>query len=120
MKLLIKFSFLALLMAGISGKMALSQNNDDKIKSNHRVDSVYQPMQISFLPGFSTSGSLSGRTNCNVSLNIIAGITGTVTGFQAGGVVNVVRNNSGKAQFAGIGNFTGKTSTGIQGAGVFN
>lgn len=84
------------------------------------ADSLYQPVQISFLPFLSTSGTFSGNTTSNLSLNIMSGVSEEVRGAQFGGLVNIVIKNARAVQFAGIGNITGESVNGIQGAGIFN
>ncbi len=92
----------------------------EKDSKTNRGDSLYQPVQISFLPFLSTSGPLSSVTTCNVSINILAGMSGNVNGAQFGSLVNYVGNNAGNIQLAGLGNITGNKFTGFQCAGLFN
>lgn len=120
MNLLIKFSFLAFMTIAISESIVFSQDESEKNRDARHDGSLYQPIQISFLPWMSTSATLSARTTCIVSINILSGITGTVTGIQLGSLVNFVREDAGKVQLGGLGNITGNVTSGIQCAGIFN
>lgn len=94
-----------------------AQTNGSK---NNVPDSIHRQMQISFLPFIGTDGIYSSKVSCNVSLNILAGTINEVTGFEAGGLVNIIRHNAGKCQLAGIGNIVGGKASGFQSAGIFN
>ena len=95
-------------------------NAQPKSSKNYVPDSLHRQMQISFLPNVGTDGSFSDKVSCKVSLNILAGTINEVTDFEVGGLVNMVRQNAGKCQLAGVGNLVGGKVTGFQAAGIFN
>jgi hypothetical protein len=83
-------------------------------------DSLYRTFQISFVPYVGTNGYLSDKTTNDISINILAGYVKEVRKAEFGGMLNMVREDAGKCQLAGVGNLVGGTATGLQGAGMFN
>ncbi len=97
---------------------------------------THVPVNISFVPNVGTGGLAGGKTECNVSFNIIGGSLGTLKGAEFGsilnietkdvygaqmaGIVNVVGNNTRGVQFAGITNVSARTTHGFQFAGINN
>ena len=77
-------------------------------------------MQVSLLPFIGSDYRLSGTKTNNISLNILAGYTGSVDGVELGSLVNIVQNDVKGAQLAGFGNVVGKDTRGAQLAGFFN
>lgn len=77
-------------------------------------------MQISLLPFIGSDYKLSGTKTNNISLNVLAGYTGSVDGVELGSLVNIVQNDVKGAQLAGFGNVVGKDTRGAQLAGFFN
>jgi hypothetical protein len=95
-----------------------SQSGQKQASSSSEV--IHRKAQVSILPYLGTDGFSSDKVSCNVSINILAGSINQVQGFEMGSIVNVDRCDAGKCQLAGIGNCVGGTSSGFQGAGVFN
>ncbi len=78
------------------------------------------PAQISFLYPLGTSGHSSKNTEYNLSLNILACVTGGIKGTEFGGVSNINTGNMKGAQFAGINNLSLGIVAGTQFAGIAN
>ncbi len=78
------------------------------------------PGQISLFYPLGTSGRSSKNTVYNLSVNILAGITGGVKGAEFGGISNINTGNIKGAQFAGINNLSSGTVAGAQFAGIAN
>jgi hypothetical protein len=76
--------------------------------------------QISFLPFLGSNHLLSGATENRLSLNVLAGYSGSIDGFEAGGVLNIVRTNVKGVQVAGTANIVGGNTRGVQLSGLFN
>ncbi len=76
--------------------------------------------QVSFVPGFGTSGALSSTMTYRFSLNVVGGFTGGVDGVEIGGVFNINRNNVKGFQAAGFMNAVGGNMLGAQLAGFMN
>jgi len=91
-----------------------------KIHSRNLTDSVFRKVQISLMPLVSTNALLSGNTGNDVALNATVGYAYSVRKATFAGLLNIIRTNAGVCQLAGIGNLTGGTSTGFQGAGILN
>jgi hypothetical protein len=77
-------------------------------------------VQVSLLPVLGTNGKKSGTTSNAFSLNILAGYSRSLNGFEAGGLLNIERFDICGFQVAGISNMTGGTVYGVQAAGAFN
>ncbi len=86
----------------------------------NNIDSLYRPFQISLLPYLGTNLKLSPFVTNDVSINIIAGYTGSVRKLEFGGFANVVRENMTGLQAAGALNIVGKRTDGVQLAGSSN
>lgn len=80
-------------------------------------DTIYRPIQISFLPFIGTNHYLSGNVINNISLNIIAGYSLGVRSLEVGGFLNVVRGKVNGIQASGFANLVGQDVKGIQVAG---
>jgi hypothetical protein len=83
-------------------------------------DSITRDWQVSFLPFVGTNHKMSGNVYNRLSLNVLGGYSRGVTGFEAGGLFNLNRENMNGAQFAGLFNIVGDSVKGIQGAGLIN
>lgn len=79
-----------------------------------------RPAQISLLPTVGTNLKMSGLIRNKFSINVFAGYAYGLSGFEMGGLFNVIRKNVKGVQVAGIGNLVGKTTEGYQMAGIFN
>lgn len=87
---------------------------------NNIKDSLYKPVQISFLPFIGTNLTLSPIVTNDFSFNIVAGYTGNVRKLEMGSVANIVRYNMTGVQMAGALNVVGRQTKGIQMAGGAN
>jgi hypothetical protein len=99
-------------------------------------DTIYRPVQISFVPFIGTNHYLSGNVINNFSFNIIGGyslgvrtlevggmfnvVRGKVYGIQASGFANVVGQDVKGIQMSGFGNLVGRNFNGVQASGFGN
>ena len=79
-----------------------------------------KPLQVSIFPGFGTEGTDAVNNRYRVSLNIFAGITGGIEGFEAGGFMNIDNGNVKGVQISGFGNVVNGDMEGFQTAGFMN
>lgn len=89
-------------------------------ESNHLGIVNHRLAQVSLLPNMGTNRRLGATVENRVSINILAGYSGAVNGFELGGLVNVTRQDVKGIQVAGFGNVTGGKVEGIQISGFFN
>jgi hypothetical protein len=78
-----------------------------------------RPVQLSFIPGWSTNGPRNAQDKNNFSINLIGGSAAGLDGVELGGVFNIDKKNVKGAQLAGIYNQANRVQ-GIQAAGVLN
>ena len=83
-------------------------------------DTIYRPVQISFLPFIGTNHYLSGNVINNFSFNIIGGYSLGVRTLELGGILNIVRGKVDGIQGSGFANLVGQDVKGIQVAGFGN
>ncbi|TND07839.1 MAG: hypothetical protein FD123_2829 [Bacteroidetes bacterium] len=76
--------------------------------------------QVSFIPGFGTSGALSSTISYRFSFNILGGYTGGVQGAEIGGLFNINRNDVRGMQLGGLFNACGGNVQGVQIGGLVN
>jgi hypothetical protein len=76
--------------------------------------------QLSIIPFVGTDGRDAANYRYNFSLNLFAGVTGGLEGFEAGGFMNVNTGSAKGAQFAGFGNLVHGGLEGFQGSGFMN
>ena len=79
-----------------------------------------QPIQLSFLPTIGTNLSMNGAMENKASVNLLAGYSRAVDGFEVGGLLNIVREDVKGTQISGFGNMVGGKVDGFQAAGFFN
>lgn len=79
-----------------------------------------RPAQISLVYPIGTSGKNSVHQEFAFSVNLLAGATGQVKGFEMAGLGNINKRNSKGFQMAGIWNITQANFTGARLAGLFN
>ncbi len=79
-----------------------------------------RPFQLSFVPGLSTQGIMSGQVINNFSLNLLGGYTGGTHGVEIGGIFNIDKKDVKFFQAAGVFNVVGGEVKGVQIAGVNN
>ncbi|WP_291727645.1 DUF4974 domain-containing protein [Bernardetia sp.] len=97
-----------------------TQNTDENIESEMDKKLNAIPMQISLFYPIGTNGARSPQKNNRLSLNLFAGYNGSVTGFEAGGFLNILRKNMKGFQAAGFMNIVGGKTTGFQASGFAN
>lgn len=78
--------------------------------------------QISLIPKVSIGSNLStnGLIINKFSLNVLAGYSKGVDGFEIGGISNIVNGDVSGAQVGGVANLTGGNVNGVQIAGITN
>lgn len=76
--------------------------------------------QMSVLPFVGTEGREALNHRYQFSLNLLAGITGGLDGFEAGGLVNVNKGRVKGLQLSGFGNIVNGDLEGFQGTGFLN
>jgi hypothetical protein len=118
----IKIILILFLIAHLSAiKANFPGEKSEKVNNNkNSADSLYMPVQVSFVPNFGTCGFHTDKLTTNVSINILVGKIYEVKSTEIGGIINIVQNNAGHCQLAGIGNFVHGQSFGFQGAGIIN
>ncbi len=98
-----------------------SQNTvADTTKKTTATDTIYQNVQVSFIPYFGTNGVNAGKTINRFSLNIFAGHAMGVKGFEAGGFANITKADVRGFQAAGFANVVGRNVNGFQAGGFVN
>lgn len=98
----------------------LMVNRSQHIHAQNVTDTLYRNTQVSILPFLGTNKSLSGSITNNVSLNLIAGYSGSVEKLELGLGINIIRSNTNGLQLAGFGNIVGEKTKGVQIGGFFN
>lgn len=83
-------------------------------------DTIYRPVQISFLPFIGTNHYLSGNVINNFSFNILGGYSLGVRTLELGGILNIVRGKVDGIQGSGFANLVGQDVKGIQLASFAN
>lgn len=83
-------------------------------------DTLYRTSQVSLVPFIGTNHKMSGNVINDYSFNIFGGYSLGVRKLEIGGLFNLVRVNTGGAQFAGLFNDVGGEMKGVQFAGIFN
>jgi hypothetical protein len=78
------------------------------------------PFQVSFVYPIGIHGTQSVDFTYDFSLNMLAGITGSIDGFEIGGLLNINRGNMSGCQIGGIGNITNGNADGLQMGGIFS
>ncbi|MCY7351974.1 MAG: hypothetical protein LH606_15130 [Cytophagaceae bacterium] len=91
-----------------------------QVFSENVEDTLRRAFQISFLPMLGTNHRLSGSVINNVSVNVLAGYSGGVDGFEVGGLVNLVRGSVHGVQLGGLGNLVRGNVQGVHVAGFVN
>lgn len=81
---------------------------------------VQRPIQLSFIPGWSTNGPLNSQVTNKFSINVIGGYEAGLKGVELGGAFNIDKNKVTGVQAAGVINVVGGPVYGVQLAGVCN
>lgn len=79
-----------------------------------------RPGQVSFIYPLGMNGVESFKYTNNISLNILAGISGGLNGIEVAGLVNVEKDEVKGVQIAGLVNAVGGPVRGVQVAGLTN
>ena len=88
---------------------------------NQQVKTIHLiPVQVSFLPGMGSQQLTKGLNVNYFSLNILAGYSKGISGFEIGSLANITGGNVKGGQVAGISNIVSGQVKGLQLAGVFN
>lgn len=97
------------------------------VSSAQRIQSINlkrfftdRPFQLSFTPGLSTHGKMSGQVINNFSLNVLGGYSGGVNGLEVGGLFNIDKKDARFVQVAGLFNIVGGNVQGVQVGGITN
>ena len=88
--------------------------------TSSKSDIKTSPGQLSFISPAGTHGLKAGKFINRLSLNILAGYSAGVKGFEIGGILNSNRHMVEGVQIAGLVNAVGGSVRGIQLAGVSN
>jgi len=76
--------------------------------------------QMSVLPFIGTNGKMSGKISNRLSVNLLAGYSKGLHGFEFGGGLNIISDTVKGVQIAGLGNLVGGDIHGVQVSGAFN
>ncbi|MEI6882888.1 MAG: hypothetical protein WCO02_00265 [Bacteroidota bacterium] len=77
-------------------------------------------VQLSIIPYIGTNWKVTGSVTNRFSLNLLAGYTGGLKGFELGGLLNITRKDVCGLQIGGLGNIVGGNTRGLQVGGLFN
>jgi hypothetical protein len=91
-----------------------------RINSANLVVHTIRPFQVSIVPYISTNWKVTGSITNRFSLNVLAGYTGGLKGFEFGGLLNITRNDINGVQVGGLGNIVGGKGNGWQVSGLLN
>lgn len=76
--------------------------------------------QLSLVPGFGTDGAESSHYRYKSSINLFAGATGGIEGFELAGFLNITNGHANGLQLSGFGNIVSGEVSGFQGSGFVN
>ena len=76
--------------------------------------------QVSFIPSWGTNQLTNGLVTNKLSLNIIAGYSANIDGYELGAIANIIRQEMNGVQISGIANVVGKDIHGVQASGIIN
>jgi hypothetical protein len=96
----------------------LPYEDEPNVQNIH--DTLYQLMQVSFLPFIGTNERLSGNVINDYSLNLLGGYSMGTRQVELGFFFNIDRGDVSWLQIAGFGNLVGRNVYGIQAAGFAN
>jgi hypothetical protein len=80
----------------------------------------HSPVQVSFVFPLGIHGIYSVNHSYDFSFNILTGNTGSIDGFELGGLLNMNRGDISGFQVAGLGNITQGNVSGLQVGGLFS
>lgn len=79
-----------------------------------------QAAQISLIPSIGTNLKLSGAIINHFSINVLAGYSAGVDGFEAGGLLNIIKGDVNGLQVSCVANLSNGAVRGVQMAGAYN
>ncbi|MEI6749803.1 MAG: hypothetical protein WCM93_11645 [Bacteroidota bacterium] len=77
-------------------------------------------VQLSIVPNIGINWKVTSSITNRFSLNLLAGYTGGLKGFELGGLLNITRREMNGFQFGGLGNIIGEKGRGLQIGGLCN
>lgn len=93
----------------LSGVQVMAQNPEEAPK-----------VQVSFVYPIGSAGMYSLQEEYQVSINILAGATGGISGVEVGGIANFTKGSLEGVQLAGMSNLVMDSIDGVQAAGFAN
>lgn len=97
----------------------LVPNSQFNLASNLDIEE-YRKWQISLVPNVSSNKDIAPIAVNNFSLNVLAGYSRGLEGFEIGGVANLESHDVKGMQIAGFTNLVGRHTKGVQVAGAIN
>ena len=108
-----KYLFLTLMItSSLAFNVNASQNGDEE--GEQRL------AQITFITPLGTNGIRSSDITNKISMNLLMGVSGGVSGFEFGGIHNTTKGDVRGFQVGGFGNVTTGISRGLQFGGLYN
>ncbi|MBP9924477.1 MAG: carboxypeptidase-like regulatory domain-containing protein [Cyclobacteriaceae bacterium] len=104
----------------VAKKEVLSLPYESEPNIQNISDTLYELVQVSFLPFLGTNGRLSGNVINDYSINIFGGYSLGTRQIELGFFFNLDRGDVSWLQIAGFGNAVGGKVYGIQAAGFAN
>ncbi|GAL85312.1 hypothetical protein MYP_2541 [Sporocytophaga myxococcoides] len=110
---------------GVWKRLQKFDNTSDSLsgKEGQNSDSATYttvPLSVTFVPPMGTNGMQGPKIVNKTSLNILAGTSRGLDGFEIGALVNVEKEFVNGVQIAGLSNIVGKNVNGVQIAGLTN
>ncbi|RMF26874.1 MAG: hypothetical protein D6765_08305 [Bacteroidetes bacterium] len=93
---------------------------ETRLQTITRPENGRRPVQLSLVPLVGTNARNAPEVVNNLSVNVLWGVNGGVSGLEFGGLVNSVQGDVRGFQFAGLGNTVQRNMTGTQVGGFFN
>ncbi|MGL1886818.1 MAG: carboxypeptidase-like regulatory domain-containing protein [Reichenbachiella sp.] len=95
-----------------------TSKNRKNVRNVSNVQERY--FQFSLIPAVGTNMTMGGQVKHELSLNLLAGYSYGLNGFELGGLYNIDRHNVKGFQVGGVGNTVGGKVKGLQIGGVLN
>ncbi len=102
------------------GVARLLVSNEQLAGSANLAIEEHRKWQVALIPNVSTNGDIAGAVVNNFSLNVLAGYSRGLEGFEVGGVANIESRDVKGMQIAGLTNLVGRNTNGVQIAGAIN
>jgi len=95
------------------------ENVEDAVTDSTHVNTYKTvPVQLTFIYPMGTNGFQAAKIPVNLSINILAGMSGGVEGLEVGSLVNFANGDVTGVQAAGLANFSTGNIIGIQASGL--